>query len=43
MSGGEPTWRAIENLPTADEIMDEWMVQAHKDLLAWWRKNPQSQ
>jgi len=42
MSGGEPVWLDIENLPPADEIMDEWMVQTHKDLLAWWRKNPQS-
>lgn len=43
MSGGKPVWRDIQNLPAADEIMDEWMVQTHKDLLAWWRRNRQSQ
>lgn len=42
MSGGEPVWRDIEDLPGSGEIMDEWMVQAHKDLLTWWRKSPQS-
>jgi ADP-ribose pyrophosphatase YjhB (NUDIX family) len=43
MSGGDPVWRDIENLPGSDEIMDEWMVTAHKDLLAWWRRSHQSQ
>ncbi len=42
MSGGDPVWRSIEDLPDSGEIMDEWMVQAHQDLLAWWRKNLQS-
>lgn len=40
MSGGEPVWRAIEDLPNSSEIMDDWMVAAHKDLLTWWHKNP---
>jgi ADP-ribose pyrophosphatase YjhB (NUDIX family) len=39
MSGGEPVWRDIENLPGSDEIMDDWMVATHKDLLAWWHQN----
>jgi len=43
MSGGDPVWRHVENLPGSDEIMDKWMVATHKDLLAWWRKNHQSQ
>jgi ADP-ribose pyrophosphatase YjhB (NUDIX family) len=43
MSGGEPVWRDVENLPGSGEIMDDWMVAAHKDLLEWWRKNRQSQ
>lgn len=39
MSGGEPVWRIIDNLPGADEIMDNWMVAAHNDLLVWWHQN----
>lgn len=39
MSGGEPVWRDIQNLPGSSEVMDEWLVRAHEDLLAWWRKN----
>jgi NAD+ diphosphatase len=42
MSGGEPVWRDIEDLPGSGEIMDDWMVAAHRDLLAWWRNNRQS-
>lgn len=42
MSGGEPIWRDIENLPGVGELMDEWMVAAHKDLLVWWRQKQQS-
>lgn len=42
MSGGEPVWRDIENLPGSSEIIDDWMVAAHADLLAWWRQNHQS-
>lgn len=42
MSGGEPVWRDIEDLPGADEIIDKWMVQTHEDLLAWWHKNHQA-
>ena len=36
MSGGEPVWFAVESLPSADKIMDKWMVHAHEDLLRWW-------
>jgi ADP-ribose pyrophosphatase YjhB (NUDIX family) len=43
MNGGEAVWRDIENLPGSGEIMDDWMVATHKDLLALWRKNHQSQ
>lgn len=42
MSGGEPIWRDIKNLPGSKEIMDDWMVTVHRDLLVWWRKNHQS-
>src|SRR5687768_16642943 len=41
MNGGEPTWRGMDDLPGSDEIMDEWMVATHRDLLEWWRKNHQ--
>jgi ADP-ribose pyrophosphatase YjhB (NUDIX family) len=37
MSGGEPVWYDIENLPKADELMDAWMVAMHADLVEWWR------
>ena len=37
MGGGEPVWKEIEDLPSADEIMDVWMVQAQADLLEWFR------
>jgi len=36
MQGGEPEWRDISKVPAPDEIMDEWMVRAHRDLLSWW-------
>ena len=39
MSGGDPAWRSIEDLPGSSELMDDWMVQAHKDLLAWWQQS----
>jgi NAD+ diphosphatase len=42
MSGGEPIWRGIEDLPGADMLIDGWMVRAHGDLLAWWRQNHQA-
>jgi hypothetical protein len=42
MSGGEPLWRDIESLPGSGETF-EWMTAVHKDLLAWWRRNHQSQ
>lgn len=41
MSGGDPIWRNIESLPGLGEIMDEWMVAVHRDLLVWWRQNRQ--
>jgi len=43
MSGGEAVWRDMRNLPGPDEVMDDWLVTAHKDLLAWWRKMPENQ
>jgi 8-oxo-dGTP diphosphatase len=39
MSGGEPVWCDIEDLPSTDEVASEWMVQAQKDLLTWWRRS----
>lgn len=39
MSGGDPMWRDIENLPRSRELMDDWMVTAHRDLLAWWQQD----
>lgn len=38
MSGGEPLWRPIKNLPGSDEAF-EWMAAVHKDLLTWWQNN----
>lgn len=35
MSGGEPVWRHMNDLPGADETFD-WMVAAHEGLLKWW-------
>jgi len=37
MNGGAPTWRSIDALPGAGEVMGDWMVQVHKDILSWWR------
>ena len=42
MSGGEPIWRDIADLPGSGEVMDDWMIPAQEQLLAWWRQNPQS-
>lgn len=39
MSGGDPIWQDMEDLPGVGVIMDDWMVKAHEDLLAWWRQN----
>ncbi len=39
MSGGEPVWRAIDDLPGSGEIIDDWMVPVHKALLTWWQQN----
>jgi ADP-ribose pyrophosphatase YjhB (NUDIX family) len=41
MSGGKPVWRSMEDLPASDEVVDQWVTAAQKDLLVWWRKNPQ--
>ena len=43
MSGGEPVWCDIDNLPGPDEVAFEWLNAAQKDLLAWWQRNHQSQ
>lgn len=37
MSGGEPVWRSIYNLPTADELAWKWQLEAQKDLLTWFK------
>lgn len=34
MSGGAAVWRDIKDLPDPDELMDDWLVAAHRDLLA---------
>lgn len=39
LNGGEPVWRDMEDLPGATEVMDEWMMETHRDLLAWWRRS----
>ncbi len=37
MNGGEPVWRSISDLPTADELsFDYWQMEAQKDLKAWY-------
>ena len=37
MNGGEPVWRNINDLPSADELsFDYWQVDAQKDLKAWY-------
>lgn len=37
MNGGEPVWRSINDLPTADELsFDYWQMEAQKDLKAWY-------
>lgn len=36
MSGGEPTWHDINNLPTADELAWGWYAAAQTDLQNWW-------
>ena len=37
MNGGEPVWRSIDNLPSADELsFDYWQLEAQKDLKAWY-------
>lgn len=42
MSGGEPVWCDIDALPGSGEIMDDWMVAAHQDIVSWWVQNKQS-
>jgi NADH pyrophosphatase NudC (nudix superfamily) len=37
MNGGEPTWRAIDNLPAAHELSWSWQVAAQKDLITWFQ------
>ena len=39
MSGGDPAWRKIEDLPGPDEVAAEWFAPAQQDLLAWWRQH----
>lgn len=39
LSGGEPTWRNMDDLPTRDEVGWAWYATAQKDLRAWWQKN----
>ena len=42
MSGGEPVWKDINDLPGSGEVMDDWMIPAQQQLLVWWRQNHQS-
>lgn len=37
LSGGEVTWRSIDDLPTRDEIGWDWYMSAQADLAKWWR------
>lgn len=39
MSGGDPIWRDIQNLPNPDEAAAEWFESAQKDLLIWQHQN----
>ncbi|PID31918.1 hypothetical protein CR970_03525 [Candidatus Saccharibacteria bacterium] len=32
LSGGMPVWRSIDNLPLAEEVMDDWMIDVQNDL-----------
>jgi ADP-ribose pyrophosphatase YjhB (NUDIX family) len=43
MSGGDPVWRSIHNLPTVDELAWDWYLAAHKDLLQWWHQRRQAE
>lgn len=37
MNGGEPVWRSINDLPSADELsFDYWQIDAQNDLKAWY-------
>jgi ADP-ribose pyrophosphatase YjhB (NUDIX family) len=42
MSGGEPVWHGLEDLPAPDKLAWDWYQAAQKDLLAWWQRNRQS-
>lgn len=37
MSGGDPVWRDIEDLPMAQELSFPWQVAFQDALLQWWR------
>jgi ADP-ribose pyrophosphatase YjhB (NUDIX family) len=37
MSGGNPVWRNVEDLPSPNEAAAEWFTQAQTDFLVWWR------
>lgn len=38
LNGGEPVWRAIDDLPTRAEIGWDWYLPAQADLEKWWQK-----
>lgn len=39
MNGGDPVWRAIDNLPGASEVAWAWIVEAHPDLIKWYNEH----
>lgn len=39
ISGGDPKWFDIGNMPGPDELSFPWQVQAQKDLKAWYDKH----
>lgn len=38
MSGGDPQWRSLGELPELHELSDDWYAPAHADLIAWYRR-----
>lgn len=39
MSGGDPQWRSVNDLPTLDELSWDWYPPAQKDLQEWYKRN----
>jgi NADH pyrophosphatase NudC (nudix superfamily) len=37
MSGGDPIWRSIDDLPIVDELSWSWQIEAQEDLKKWYQ------